>query len=574
MKRILQTSLGLLLLWVAGTWAGNSHSGTGDVSMEFRTWWGDGGTGYVASGCLHTTSGTTSAAIASCRAFALNTGTPRQLEYIEDLASRTVTYSTGDGTYWLIAHASTTEAVSGWTRVGVSHYLWQKSTTQPLLPSRGAWLARVTVAGSDITVVQDWRSSNPLNPQLLRVTDPIFGAIPDDGVNDRVAVQNAFFAAQRGKVIVEFPPGIYDLDGDSLLAIQGLYGTNTAVAIEGASQVTIRGYGATIRQGATALRVMGIFASSHVKVEGLHWIGHTETISQQKHALVIGHNASHVEVTRNYFTNFLGECIAVGGNFSTPLTGFESEHVHIHHNTCKERVGNGISSVSGGTKSRLAFSVVDGRYVTIENNLIYGVVDLEPDINGQWMYHIYVRHNTFHSGPVTPQSTIGTTYWHEEPIVDPGVGGSVIDGAITFTGVATTLNTGEIYFVQNSFERASISCVTLAVYVCGIMGNTFNEGLIFLGGSGQSITFAHVANNATKFPYPGQTTFIRLDGLISNGMFFHNIASVAGGYVIDNGPGSSGDNGNNLFLGNFNRSATGAGQIGFTINPSSILGGF
>jgi hypothetical protein len=172
----------LLLLLIALTlparlWAGNTHTATGDAALEQRAWWGDAlGGGYViptpANLCLHGTSGTVSATMASCRAYALNTGSPRQLEYIEDLISRTITYTAGAGTYWLIAHAAITATVPGWTRVQGTHYLWQVSATQPALPSRATWLLSASVSGTAITDVTDLRSvGSPVTGTFLGLGD-------------------------------------------------------------------------------------------------------------------------------------------------------------------------------------------------------------------------------------------------------------------------------------------------------------------------------------------------------------------------------------------------------------------
>jgi hypothetical protein len=136
-----------------------TYGGT-TAAAEQRAWWGDALSGYVPSGgnCQHATSGTTSASIAGCRAYALNPTAPMALEYLEEPSAQTVTYSGGNGTYWLIAHATVAEAVAGWTREVGTHYLWQLSASQPALPSRAVWLAKVTVSGGTISTVVDRRN--------------------------------------------------------------------------------------------------------------------------------------------------------------------------------------------------------------------------------------------------------------------------------------------------------------------------------------------------------------------------------------------------------------------------------
>lgn len=145
---------------------------TTDVGTEQRAWWGDAFSRYVVSGGLHATSGTTSAVIASTRAYVLDTTSPRQVRYIQDLTSRTITYSGGNGTYWLIAHANRTDTVSGWTRVEGTHYLWQLSATQPVVPNQAVLLMQVTVASGAITTVVDYRDRiiNDLSTETLSMT--------------------------------------------------------------------------------------------------------------------------------------------------------------------------------------------------------------------------------------------------------------------------------------------------------------------------------------------------------------------------------------------------------------------
>ena len=198
-------------------WAGNTHSGTGDAALEQRAWWGDTATGYVQTGCVHGLSPNTTASIPSCRAYALNTVAPQQLEYIEDLSPRTVNYTGGSGTYWLIAHASTTDPVSAWTRVSVTHYLWQKATAQPALPNRATWLLQVELVGAVITRVNDLRTRAPFTTAAL--TDHALWiasqhGVACDGVTiDTPAIQRLIVAAHTaGGGIVQLPGGTCRVD--------------------------------------------------------------------------------------------------------------------------------------------------------------------------------------------------------------------------------------------------------------------------------------------------------------------------------------------------------------------------
>lgn len=551
-------------------WTLDNVPGTDEASV-IQTSLGDmAQTGFVLSGCIHPTSGIPSVSIPNCRGWTLDPGPPRVLESVNDPTARTVQYGP-DGTYWLILHAASSGTLLGWTRSPASsHYLWQQASAQPLLPPRATWLAKVTLSGGQITTVIDLRASNAVSPALLRVTDPLWGAVPNDGLNDTAAFQAVAVAARRGQVLIDVPPGAYYVDGDA----NDPPGTQTSITLTGVSNVQVRGYGASLMQGPTSIRVLGIYNSTKVKVEGLQCFGHTQTVSQQKHCIAIGHNSSDIEIAHTYLTNFLGDGINVGGNFANGLlTGYTSQHVTIHDNTIKTRIGDNVSSVSGGTRSRLALAMEDCRYCRVERNLIYGEVDLEPNVDGQYLYHISVSDNQFHSGPVSAQSVIGTAYNYDETVVVPGGVGINIPGGIFVTGVAGTPIVQSVTLARNTFERGTITCISTP-YQCDIVGNSFHEGLIQVSatsGTG-NVDFARVEGNSTRFPYPGETTFIKLKGGVTFGSFVSNGAAIAGGYVIAQEAGVNADQGRNVFLQNVNRSPTAAGALNFVPLATSVAG--
>jgi hypothetical protein len=131
-------------------------TGSGSVVWGYLTW----GTpdaytvteyaGYTLGGCLHGTSGSTTTEAITCTAWA-NNG-----RYINQPSS-TITYSSGNGTYWLIAYYQTTGTVAGWTRAGSTHYMWQLSVTVPAIPAGAVLLQEVTVSGGAITAIVDQR---------------------------------------------------------------------------------------------------------------------------------------------------------------------------------------------------------------------------------------------------------------------------------------------------------------------------------------------------------------------------------------------------------------------------------
>jgi len=51
----------------------------------------------------------------------------------------------------------------------------------------------------------------PADAGVVNVTDPLYGAVPDDGIDDRAAIQSALDAHPSGNTIFYFPDGVYDL---------------------------------------------------------------------------------------------------------------------------------------------------------------------------------------------------------------------------------------------------------------------------------------------------------------------------------------------------------------------------
>lgn len=145
----------------------NNAHGVDTVAAEQAAWWGDSAQPYVipASGCTHATSGTTTSTILACRAYVLDVGPPRRLLYVEEAGTQDITYTQGDGTYWLLLHADVAGLAPDWNRVEGTHYLTRFAAAHPTnIPNRAILLAQVTVLGGAITVVDSTvADSGPYN---------------------------------------------------------------------------------------------------------------------------------------------------------------------------------------------------------------------------------------------------------------------------------------------------------------------------------------------------------------------------------------------------------------------------
>ena len=412
--------------------------------------------------------------------------------------------------------------------------------------------------------------------EVVSVKD--FGAVGDfnpttgSGTDNRAAIQAAFDYAISvpGGCTVIFPSGKYWLgSGYGSYSAYGV-GVNLGTTTPGsASNITVIGQGAEIYAG-VAKRAIGIFGANGVTISGLKVVGYTGgtiNASRENDALItINYNSNNVVIENNYMTNCLGDCVYVGGSLSSGgELGYESRNITIRNNVLKERYGNGTRSYSGGTRSRLAVAVIDCVGLKIHDNVIYGGVDLEPNLDGQHLVDIAIYSNQFKSGHVTAQGTIGTSYWYDEPI--NLTGGAIIDQAAYATGVAGVPVVARCVVQNNTFEYGTI--VDGNVYKFDFVGgNSFTSGQIISGSTSGSNTTASrvIVNNQAISPLTGQTTFIRLDGNHYYSYFADNRAGDTFSYCINNNGASTGDGGRCVFVNN--TLASGTAVLGFTISAT------
>ena len=162
LSRLLWTILALCL---AANQPAHSRSFpyTPDVTESEQQRWGSVHTGYIADGCWYAPTAGLTVQVQPCRAFALETGDLPVLKgFSEPL--RSVTFSGGDGRYWLGGRTSPGLAMPGWTCLDGVHYCWVKSDTPPAVPSGLTLLATSTVAAGavvDSMIMAPWRRALP-----------------------------------------------------------------------------------------------------------------------------------------------------------------------------------------------------------------------------------------------------------------------------------------------------------------------------------------------------------------------------------------------------------------------------
>ena len=145
----------LLLLLLPTMVSAKTFPATSDPTLSAQQRWGAALQGYLTSGCLHGTSVSTTVSVPACRGFAFDTADPQTLKGLEETVARNVTFSGGDGTYWLVARWNINQTPGGWTCVAGTHYCWLLSVTEPAFPSGTTPLTQSTVAAGAVTAVLD-----------------------------------------------------------------------------------------------------------------------------------------------------------------------------------------------------------------------------------------------------------------------------------------------------------------------------------------------------------------------------------------------------------------------------------
>lgn len=348
----------LLLLSASLAFAANTHN-TPSEAFERQAWFGDAQAAYAVSGCLPPASGTTTTGTFACAAYVKASG--GELVYVTQPTKTVGPLSGGDGTYWIAIHRDGSTAVGGWTRQVGTHYLWQKSSSQPATPANSLMLSRLTVASSAITATLPllesypfWNAKGPLTinvrhlgakgdgtadaatPATWRIPPSLYGATLDGGTfgtytwdgadtEDFVALRYAFYLAEQWRgshapgggqttrfpsIRVIIPNGVYTIN-----RLLPLYYTHLIVS-DGA---------VLIQSGGTG--IFELLQPAFVSIHNLQMQGGTSAISVLSPNL----DASQVECNRCQFQGQTQYPItAATGNMPKVLLVRNSQFIHTN----------------------------------------------------------------------------------------------------------------------------------------------------------------------------------------------------------------------------------------------------
>lgn len=448
---------------------------------------------------------------------------------------------------------------------GGQEVYWDATSTEP---DNGGTIFQVTGVSTG-----RWKSSikNRVDVRQFGARGD-FNPLNNTGNDDTQAIQKAFDSMRNGGKVT-FSAGDYYTNG---ITKSG----NTTIAIDYTNNLIVEGDKATIYQGTYSARVLGIFNSTQVTISNLRIIGNTYAAgsgnTENRSGITINYNSRNITIDNCYISNSLGDCIYAGGSLvDGGQIGYTTKNIIIKNCTLKERYGNGVRSYNNGSQSRLAIAIIDCENVTITKNLIYGGIDLEPNLNNQNLKNILITGNEFKSGFVQPQATIGTLYNYDEPIgAESDADAVAIVQGVFCTGVPGLPNVQNIVVEHNNIEFGYFYMGN--IYSFDAIGNKFYRGKIIVGSTSGSNTTSNVIiqNNSTVLPFDGDNIFIKVAGNLYFCDISGNKCSIPSGFCIHNaGVSSTGDGGRNFFANNTNRSATATGSIGFVVASSSIAQG-
>ena len=335
--------------------ASNSH-GVTDSTAELYAVLGDAIVPFlVTQACLPPVpggGGSLTFGSFSCSVYAKNTSSGAQV-YISQPAIGLGPLNAGDGTYWFAMHRDVSTSVASWTRQTGSHYLWQKTASQPANPNGGLVAAQITVSGGKITaIVPSATSSSTRNPSMGIMYAADYGVICDGATETSGRLQQAITLAAANNVSLQLPGGtcvirtgmsvptksrIIGAPNGELYWDTPVAGVNVVLDLaEGGTQITIEGV--RLRSTNTTAVVNATFNSNYP---------------------IRLNNNSFVVISHCYVQDSWGEAAILVGPGATATN--HSDHNLLEGNQIVRASNYGIEISSGNT------NIVRGNYLEDAN---------------------------------------------------------------------------------------------------------------------------------------------------------------------------------------------------------------
>ena len=419
------------LLLACGTlaWAANNH-GKPDAQQEMQSWFGDMLVPTVFSGCTPAVPGA-SLTLAAFACTGYVEGSTGDLVYVTQPAA-TITLANTNGEHWLALCRDLSSTVAGWTRRSGSHYVFQQAASQPATPAGCHIFHQVTVAGSVITAVAKVGNGNPAaapyataslpTPPGLRVeawvTDTIrgkwgyqgaqwyqlagrmvniqeFGAIPDDGLDDREAIQAAIDAAATNGAGVWCPSGTYDLTRHPTKSLALEMKTGMIFVGAGIDQCILK----LLPDQTRFTRIFSIHTNTEttdVVIRDLTLDGdfanqNDASGHDQQHGIFIGTDTA---IVRRFFLTGL-KIRKMGGDGIALYGGVGTMEAIITNNHIEDTDRSGIAGLGNGPRRLI---IANNQLLNFANG---SCIDFEPTIAGNGPADIIVAGNVMVSGITT-----------------------------------------------------------------------------------------------------------------------------------------------------------------------------
>ena len=204
----------LLMSSVLNAFGANTH-GHRSQHREMQNWFGDALSGYIVSGCNPATSAGLIVSAFSCDAYVKDGS---ELIFVRQ---GNFFFSVPDSPdVWLGVRRDQSLCPGGWTCVPGTHYMYQASATKPPPPVGSLVISHLEIVSSAIS--KTTRSAPTVGLTMERIRGRLnvldFGAVPNDGVDDAPAFQEAFDYAISisvggvGIPDVWVPPGQYHFE--------------------------------------------------------------------------------------------------------------------------------------------------------------------------------------------------------------------------------------------------------------------------------------------------------------------------------------------------------------------------